>query len=61
MLFKKGSTIGPLVKYLKIKRKEAEEPTLKAEITNRLVDHTMTFLESVVGVSGNHTLRNKLT
>ena len=59
VLTNKGSTIGPLVKYLKIKRKEIEEPTLSAEMSNRLIDHTMTFLEEIIGVSGNHSLRTK--
>ena len=55
----KGATIGPLVKYLKIKRKEIEEPTMSAKLTNRLIDHTMSYLEAIVGVAGKHTLRNK--
>jgi hypothetical protein len=47
------------VKYLKIKRKEVEEPTMSAKLTNRLIDHLMSSLEGVVGVAGKHTLRNK--
>ncbi len=55
----KGTTIGPLVKYLKIKRKEVEEPTMSAKLTIRLFDHIMTALEIISGVSGKNTLRNK--
>jgi hypothetical protein len=54
-----GSTIGPVVKYFNVKRKEEEEPTMSAKLTNRLVDHTMTFLEDVIGVTGNHSLRDR--
>jgi sodium/hydrogen exchanger-like protein 3 len=56
---KKGSTIGPLVRYLKIKRKETEEPTMSAKLTNRLIDHLMSSFEAISGVSGDHALRDK--
>ncbi len=58
-LIKKGTTIGPLVKYLNIKRKEVEEPTMTAKLSIRIVDHAMTALEVISGVSGDHSLRNK--
>ena len=51
-------TIGPLVKYLRIKRKEAQEPTMVAKSANRLIDHMMTTLELINGVSGKNTTRN---
>jgi hypothetical protein len=56
---KKGTTIGPLVKYLKIKRKEVDEPTMTAKLSIRIIDHAMTALEAISGVSGDHSLRNK--
>ena len=46
---KKGATIGPLVKYLKVKRKEIQEPSMSAKLSNRLIDHTMVCLEAIVG------------
>lgn len=58
-VFIQGTTIGALVKYLKIKRKEIEEPTASAKLTNRLIDHVMSSLEVIVGKSGKNELRNK--
>ena len=58
-VFVQGTTIGPLVKFLKVKRKEVEEPTMSAKLANRLIDHAMTCLEGVVGVSGDNYLRDK--
>ena len=55
----KGITLGPLITYLKIKRKEDEEPTMYAKMTNRLIDHTMSALESVIGHSGDNFIRAK--
>jgi hypothetical protein len=57
--FYKGITIGPLVNYLNVKRKEIEEPTMSAKLSNRLIDHTMSCLEAIAGVNGNHYMRNK--
>lgn len=59
-VFVQGTTIGALVKYLKIKRKEIEEPTASAKLTNRLIDNVMSTLEAISGVGGKHTLRNKV-
>lgn len=47
------------MKYLNIKRKEAEEPTMTAKLANRLLDHLMTALESVIGVQGDNAIRQK--
>lgn len=55
----KGTTIGPIVKYFKVKRKETEEPTMSAKLTNRLIDHVMSCLEDIAGVNGKHSLRDK--
>jgi hypothetical protein len=44
---------------LNIKRKEVEEPTMTAKLSIRIVDHAMTALEVISGVSGDHSLRNK--
>jgi solute carrier family 9 (sodium/hydrogen exchanger), member 3 len=59
-VFVQGTTIGPLVKYFKIKQKEFEEPTMSAKLTNRLIDHVMSCLEDIAGVQGKHSLRDKL-
>lgn len=58
-VFIQGTTIGALVKYLKIKKKETEEPTASAKLTNRLIDHVMSSLEVITGISGKNELRNK--
>jgi hypothetical protein len=55
----KGTTIGPLVKYLRIKKKEEEEPTMSAKLTNRLIDHVMSAFEDITGVAGQHSLRDR--
>ena len=59
-VFVQGTTIGPVVKYFKIKRKEIEEPTMSAKLTNRLIDHVMSCLEDIAGVNGKHNLRDKV-
>ncbi|CAF0750538.1 unnamed protein product [Brachionus calyciflorus] len=59
-VFVQGTTIGPIVKYFKIKRKEIEEPTMSAKLTNRLIDHIMSCLEDIAGVAGKHSLRDKI-
>ncbi|RNA14047.1 putative Na(+) H(+) antiporter nhx-9 isoform X1, partial [Brachionus plicatilis] len=59
-VFVQGTTIGPIVKYFKIKRKEIEEPTMSAKLTNRLIDHIMSCLEDIAGVNGKHSLRDKI-
>lgn len=58
-VFIQGTTIGPLVKLLNVKKKEVEQPTMSAKLSNRLIDHTMTCLEGIVGVSGGNYLRDK--
>jgi len=59
-VFLQGTTIGPLVKYFKVKRKDTEEPTMSAKLTNRLIDHVMSCLEDIAGVNGKHNLRDKV-
>ena len=48
-----------MVRFLKVKRKEIEEPTMSAKLSNRLIDHTMSGLESIIGINGKNFLRNK--
>ncbi|CAF3363966.1 unnamed protein product [Rotaria sp. Silwood1] len=58
-VFIQGTTLGPLVKLLNVRRKQIEEPTMSATLTNRMMDHVMTCLEDMVGVTGANSLRNK--
>ena len=55
----KGSTIGPIVRYFKVKQKEEEEPTMSAKSANRLIDHLMSGLEDIIGIAGKHSIREK--
>ncbi|KAL7674657.1 hypothetical protein ACOME3_000933 [Neoechinorhynchus agilis] len=52
-VFVQGATIGPIVKLLKVRRKQAEEPSLSAKLTNRMIDHVMAlmgaFAETTIG------------
>ena len=54
-----GSTIGPIVRYFKVKRKEVEEPSMSAKSANRLIDHVMSGLEDIIGIAGKHSIREK--
>ena len=56
----KGTTIGPVVQFLRVKRKETEEPTMSATLAKRVLDHTMSLLEDILGVQGKNSLRVKL-
>lgn len=58
--FVQGTTIGALVQWLNVKRKEDEEHTMSAKLTNRLIDHVMSAFEELTGVSGKHKLRNRV-
>ncbi|CAF3974040.1 unnamed protein product [Rotaria magnacalcarata] len=58
-VFLQGITIGPLVKLLNVRRKQVEEPTMSAKLTNRMMDHVMTCLEEISGSGGNNSLRDK--
>jgi hypothetical protein len=55
----KGTTIGPLVKLLKIKKKEDGMPTIKAIMCNDLMDNVMISVEAIAGVSGQRVIRKK--
>ncbi|CAF1301854.1 unnamed protein product [Adineta ricciae] len=58
-VFVQGITIGPLVKCLNVRRKQIEEPTMSAKLTNRMMDHVMTCLEEISGSGGSNSLRDK--
>ncbi|UJR21456.1 hypothetical protein I4U23_024541 [Adineta vaga] len=59
-VFLQGITIGPLVKLLNVRRKQIEEPTMSAKLTNRMMDHVMTCLEEISGSGGSHSLRDRI-
>ncbi|XP_021943785.1 probable Na(+)/H(+) antiporter nhx-9 isoform X2 [Folsomia candida] len=58
-VFVQGITIKPLVQWLKVQRATKREPTMNERIHERLMDHTMAVLESLVGQVGHYNLRNK--
>ncbi|ODM98826.1 Sodium/hydrogen exchanger 3, partial [Orchesella cincta] len=58
-VFLQGITIKPLVCWLKVKRAEKRKPTMNERIHERLMDHTMVVLESIVGQTGHYKLRDK--
>ncbi|CAF0803356.1 unnamed protein product [Adineta ricciae] len=58
-VFVQGTTLGPLVELLNVRRKQMEEPTMSATLTNRMMDHIMTCLEDIAGINGANSLRNK--
>jgi sodium/hydrogen exchanger-like protein 3 len=58
-VFVQGTTIGPVVKYFKVKKKEEQEPTMSAKLTSRLIDHVMSCLEDIAGIAGKNSLRDK--
>ncbi|CAF1101213.1 unnamed protein product [Adineta ricciae] len=59
-VFIQGITIGPLVKLLNVRRKQIEEPTMSAKLTNRMMDHVMTCLEEISGSGGSNSLRDRI-
>ncbi|CAF0939437.1 unnamed protein product [Adineta steineri] len=59
-VFIQGITIGPLVKLLNVRRKQIEEPTMSAKLTNRMMDHVMTCLEEISGSGGSNSLRDRV-
>lgn len=58
-VFFQGITIKPLVKILNVKRTEKRKPTMNERIHERLMDHTMTGVEDIIGHHGNHHLRDR--
>ncbi|XP_024080787.1 Na(+)/H(+) exchanger protein 2 isoform X2 [Cimex lectularius] len=58
-VFIQGITIKPLVKILNVKRGEKRKPTMNERIHEKIMDHTMTGIEDILGHHGNHHLRDK--
>ncbi|KAI3388663.1 hypothetical protein SNEBB_001706 [Seison nebaliae] len=52
-----GTTITPLVNYLKVRRKEEYEPTIGNVLNTRLIDHVMAGIEDIVGMRGENAIR----
>jgi solute carrier family 9 (sodium/hydrogen exchanger), member 3 len=59
-VFIQGTTIGPLVKFLQIKRKQNENSTMTAKLTSRMIDHLMTAISDINNVASHHSLRDKV-
>uniref|UniRef100_A0A224XJ56 Sodium/hydrogen exchanger n=1 Tax=Panstrongylus lignarius TaxID=156445 RepID=A0A224XJ56_9HEMI len=58
-VFFQGITIKPLVKILNVKTGEKRKPTMNERIHEKMMDHTMTGIEDILGHHGNHHLRDK--
>ncbi|XP_075432752.1 sodium/hydrogen exchanger 5 isoform X1 [Ascaphus truei] len=54
-----GLTIKPLVKWLKVKRRDHHKPTLNEELHEHAFDHIMAAVEDVVGHHGYHYWRDR--
>ena len=59
-VFIQGSTIGPIVKYFKIKLKEEEEPSIPAKLGSAVIDNLMSSLETIAGFDGKHSFLHKI-
>ncbi|OCT95267.1 sodium/hydrogen exchanger 4 [Xenopus laevis] len=57
-VFLKGLTIGPLVRYLNVKRTNRKE-TINQEIHTRLMDHLKTGIADICGHWGHYQMRQK--
>ncbi|XP_015510972.1 probable Na(+)/H(+) antiporter nhx-9 isoform X1 [Neodiprion lecontei] len=58
-VFIQGITIKPLVRILNVKRAEKRKPTMNERIHERIMDHTMTGIEDILGKHGNYHVRDK--
>ncbi|XP_073411075.1 sodium/hydrogen exchanger 5 isoform X2 [Dendrobates tinctorius] len=54
-----GLTIKPLVKWLKVKRRDHHKPTLSEELHEHAFDHIMAAVEDIIGHHGYHHWRDK--
>ncbi|XP_063294875.1 sodium/hydrogen exchanger 5 isoform X1 [Pelobates fuscus] len=54
-----GLTIKPLVKWLKVKRRDHHKPNLNEELHEHAFDHIMAAVEDIVGHHGYHHWRDK--
>ncbi|KAE8625504.1 hypothetical protein XENTR_v10006289 [Xenopus tropicalis] len=57
-VFFKGMTVGPLVRYLNVKRTNRKE-TINEEIHTRLMDHLKTGIADICGIWGHYQMRQK--
>ncbi|XP_038168740.1 sodium/hydrogen exchanger 5 [Arvicola amphibius] len=54
-----GLTIKPLVKWLRVKRRDHHKPTLNQELHEHTFDHILAAVEDVVGHHGYHYWRDR--
>ncbi|GMR45719.1 hypothetical protein PMAYCL1PPCAC_15914, partial [Pristionchus mayeri] len=55
-VFLQGSTIRPLVNYLKVEIKKSEEPTLTETVYNKYLDYIVSGVEDIAGQKGHASL-----
>jgi len=56
-VFVQGITIGPLVKYLKVKTKSDNAPSMTARVTERLMDQAKTGIADILGDNSEVPIR----
>ncbi|VDK54608.1 unnamed protein product [Cylicostephanus goldi] len=58
MICLQGTTIRPLVNFLKIETKDDRPPTMAEIIYNKYLDYAMSGVEDIAGQKGHYTLRD---
>lgn len=56
-----GSTVKPLVTFLKVKRSVDRQLSMNEKLTLRLMDHLMVGIEDLSGQKGHHQLRERFS
>lgn len=56
-VFVQGITIGPLVRYLKVRTRKSAEPSMAVRVTERLMDQAKTGIEDILGDNSEVPLR----
>ncbi|KAL4220576.1 hypothetical protein ACF0H5_020974 [Mactra antiquata] len=59
-VFVQGSTIKPLVKFLRVRMENEQKLQLSEEINSHVTDHVMAGIEEISGQRGSHYLREVL-
>ncbi|KAI6198544.1 Sodium/hydrogen exchanger [Aphelenchoides besseyi] len=57
-VFLQGSTIRPLLAWLKVEQAEERHATMVEQVYNKYFDYTMTGIEDIVGQKGKHSIRD---
>jgi sodium/hydrogen exchanger-like protein 3 len=56
-----GTTIKPLVQFLKVKTADRSKPSMSEKMTKRFMDHVMAGIEDVADQQGHHLLRERFS